>query len=219
MSEDPETQRQIDALAHDPRPLIVVDVDEVVLEFVRPFMAFLESRGHYLKTDTFRLNGNVISRETGKPAEDDTVARFLEDLFAEQDDWQHPVDGAAGALGQLGGEAAIVLLTAMPHRHHGIRRRLLDRHGIPYPLVTTEAAKGPAISAMRGDPSRLVAFVDDIPHNHLSVQKSVPDATLVHLMSYEPFKAVLPALPGEIFPARDWKHAQDHIATRLGLSG
>lgn len=45
MSDDPETARQIEELASDDRPLLVLDVDDVVLEFIRPFPQFLERRG------------------------------------------------------------------------------------------------------------------------------------------------------------------------------
>ncbi|GLS38789.1 hypothetical protein GCM10010869_43860 [Mesorhizobium tianshanense] len=34
MSDDPETARQIEELAADDRPLLVLDVDDVVLEFI-----------------------------------------------------------------------------------------------------------------------------------------------------------------------------------------
>ena len=44
MSDDPETARQIAELARDMRPLLVLDVDEVLLEFVNPFIGFLGSR-------------------------------------------------------------------------------------------------------------------------------------------------------------------------------
>ena len=36
MSDDPETARQIEELSADDRPLLVLDVDDVVLEFIRP---------------------------------------------------------------------------------------------------------------------------------------------------------------------------------------
>lgn len=217
LSEDPETARQISQLDDQGKPLLVVDVDEVVLEFVRPFMKFLEQQGFYLKTDSFRLSGNVIRQETGEPAEHETVERLIESLFAAQEDWQTAVEGAAETLGRLSRDAAVFLLTAMPHRHFEQRRRLLDRSGLPYPLLTTEAAKGPAIELMRRDPARPVAFVDDIPHNLVSVRQSVPDAALFHLMSFTPFKAVMPRLPEGITETEDWADAERRIAKALGI--
>ena len=44
MSDDPETLRQIEELAADDRPLLVLDVDDVVLEFIRQFAPHLDRR-------------------------------------------------------------------------------------------------------------------------------------------------------------------------------
>jgi hypothetical protein len=62
VSDDPETLRQIEELSHDDRPLLVLDVDDVLLEFVRPFPRFLEERGFHLALDSFRLFGNVTEK-------------------------------------------------------------------------------------------------------------------------------------------------------------
>lgn len=219
LSTDPETRRQISRLEDDDRPLLVVDVDEVVLEFVRPFMRYLDQRGYYLNTDSFRLNGNIISRNTSKPATNEIVEEMIDGLFRDQENWQSLVQGAADALNMLGREAAIIMLTAMPHRHFAQRRNLLDRHGLHFPLLTTEAAKGPAIQSLRRHSGKPVAFVDDIPHNLISVQDHVPDAALFHLMSFEPFKTVMPQLPEGVTEAATWKEAEPLIAKALKLSG
>ena len=47
------------------RPLIVCDIDEVVLEFLTPFSNFLRSCGRDLLPRSFRLNGNIVEIDTG----------------------------------------------------------------------------------------------------------------------------------------------------------
>lgn len=217
MSDDPETARQIAELARDTRPLLVLDVDEVVLEFVRPFTAFLGAEGYDLRTDTFRLHGNVVTPETGEVASRETVSALLDGFFAAQENWQTPAEHAVDTIAGLAEKAEIVMLTAMPHRHRDARRRLLDRLGLPYPLLTTEAAKGPAISQLRGVTPRPVAFVDDIPHNLTSVRKSLPDAGLVHLMAHAGMRALLPPLDDDIHAAETWPDAGEAARRHLGL--
>ena len=138
-----------DDLSLGERPLIVCDIDEVVLEFVTPFQAYLVHNGHELRPTSFRLNGNVFNRNDGAETPDDEVARLLEDFFACQDGWQTAVISAADSLSRLSGQADIVFLTAMPPRHRAVRRQLLSRHGFDYPMIATEAAKGPAVQAPR----------------------------------------------------------------------
>lgn len=217
MSDDPETARQITELARDHRPLLVLDVDDVLLEFVRPFPKYLEAQGYTLKFGSFRLTGNVAERDTGRIAEAHEVAALLDSFFAVQAEWQTVIAGAAEALEGFRDAAEIVLLTAMPHRHRAVRRAHLDTLGLPYPLLTTEMAKGPAIASLRGQHGRPVAFVDDLPPNLVSARKAVADAHLFHLMSDNSLRSLLPTPPEDVVVVEDWPDAAPRIAAALGL--
>lgn len=214
----PDEQRRIEALAQSDRPLIVCDIDEVVLEFVAPFMAFLESHGHELRPNSFRLTGNIFDRRTGEAAEKQIVATFLESFFAEHDDWQIPAEGALTAL--TGMEAAhgadIVYLTAMPPRHHARRRALLDAHGFRHPMIATEDAKGEAVAhLLRRRPERPVVFIDDLPPNHVSVLEAAPDALALHLMAFRPLRPHLPEMPAGVASVEDWPAAARAVGEYL----
>lgn len=217
MSDDPETARQIEELAADDRPLLVLDVDDVVLEFIRPFPHFLKSRGFGLTLASFRLTGNIAETESGRLIEQAEVTALLGEFFDAQADWQSMTDGAADALAGLGDRAEIIMLTAMPHRHRSTRRAHLDALGLNYPLLTTEMAKGPALAKLRGAKGRRIAFVDDQPHNLMSARGSVADALLFHLMADNSLRAFLPPVPDDIIVVQDWREAAPKIAKALGL--
>ncbi|TPI67663.1 hypothetical protein FJ420_02325 [Mesorhizobium sp. B3-1-3] len=217
MSDDPETARQIEELAADDRPLLVLDVDDVVLEFIRPFPHYLKSRGFGLTLASFRLTGNIAETATGRLIEQPEVTALLGEFFDAQADWQSIADGAADALAMLGRSAEIVMLTAMPHKHRDVRRAHLDALGLNYPLLTTEMAKGPAIAKLRGVKGRPVAFVDDQPSNLISARNSVADAHLFHLMADNALRAFLPPTPEDIISVEDWRDAAPKIASALGL--
>lgn len=217
MSDDPETARQIEELAADDRPLLVLDVDDVVLEFIRPFPRFLEARGFCLTINSFRLTGNIAEQESRRLLEQKEVGALLDEFFHGQADWQDVTDGAADALAKLGEQVEIVLLTAMFHRHRATRRAHLDALGLNYPLLTTEMAKGPAVAKLRGSKGRPVAFVDDQPSNLISARESVEDAHLFHLMADNSLRQFLPPLPDDIVPVHDWREAAPKIAQALGV--
>ncbi|TPK92818.1 MULTISPECIES: hypothetical protein [unclassified Mesorhizobium] len=217
MSDDPETARQIEELAADDRPLLVLDVDDVVLEFIRPFPHYLKSRGFGLTLASFRLTGNIAETATGRLIEQPEVTALLGEFFDAQADWQSIAEGAADALAMLGRGAEIVMLTAMPHKHRAARRAHLDALGLDYPLLTTEMAKGPAIAKLRGVKGRPVAFVDDQPSNLVSARNSVADAHLFHLMADNALRAFLPPTPQDIISVEDWREAAPKIAGALGL--
>ena len=217
MSLDPETERQIAELSHDPRPLIVLDVDDVVLEFIRPFPRFLEERGFRLTLGDFRLAGNIAHIEDDRIAERETVSELVHAFFDRQADWQTETQGAAEALDDLSSGAEIVMLTAMPHRFRAARRAHLDALGLDYPLLTVEMEKGPAIAKLRGERARPVAFVDDQPRNLVSARKWVPDTHLFHLMADNSLRELLPPPEPDFIVVEDWREAKPLIARSLGL--
>lgn len=217
MSDDPETARQIAELASDTRPLLVLDVDDVLLEFVNPFVSFLDGQDIELKLTTFRLHENATYRSTGALVETERVSALIDEFFRVQADWQTGANGAVDAISALSDRVEVVLLTAMPHRHRSTRRAHLDTLGFPYPLLTTEQAKGPAIRQLRGAYPRPLAFVDDIPRNHQSVREAVPEAHLFHLMSVPSLRALLPPAPEGTVIVDDWTVAGPMIAAALGV--
>lgn len=217
MSLDPETERQIAELATDTRPLLVLDVDDVLLQFIRPFPRFLAAQGLELKLESFRLFGNIVEQASGNAVEKERVAELIDGFFLAQAEWQELMDGAADALSRLSPAAEVVLLTAMPHRHRATRRAHLDALGLDYPLLTTEMAKGPAVGLLRGDTDRPVAFVDDLPRNLVSVREVVADAHLFHLTAHEELRDLLPPVPDGMHVVESWAEAEPLIARALGL--
>lgn len=217
MTVDPQTLRQIEELARDDRPLLVLDVDDVLLHFVGPLLRYFETQGCALRLQTFRLFGNVFEAETGAAVANERVSAMLDGFFGNQTEWQTLVDGAQKAVAGIALKAEVVLLTAMPHRHRETRRTLLNTLGLPYPLLTTEMEKGPAIHRLRGHTRRPVAFVDDMPHNLASARRAVDDAHLFHLIADNGLRPLLPDLPQDAAVVMDWNEAGERISGALRL--
>lgn len=201
MTLDPVTARRLEAVAPPSGPLVVCDVDEVVLHFLEPFRALLAEDGLALHADSFGLHGNVRGPD-GVPAPDRDVSAAIERLFTEQEARQTLVPGAVEGLARLARRAGVVMLTAMRHGHFEAREAHLAALGLPYPLVTTEGSKGRAIAHVMND--RPVAFIDDLPPNHADVLAHAPETLCVHLMADGPFAPLLPPLPPGVVCAADW---------------
>src|ERR1700761_1916679 len=92
------------------RPLVIVDADEVLLQFVAGLDRFLHERGLYLDLSSYRLHGNVKRLDDHTPVLDVEVTALLEE-FRSDLDWLEAVDGAHTALASLEGTASIVVLT------------------------------------------------------------------------------------------------------------
>lgn len=193
------------------RPLVVSDIDEVVLEFLSPFQAYLESCDHVLLPRSFRLTGNVVHRETQEAASETAVNELLETFYATQDRWQTPTLGVVETLRGLSRHADIVFLTAMPPRHATVRRALLDRLGLPYPLLASEDPKGPIVQRLHAGRALPVVFIDDIARNLESVQTHAPSCLLINLMANKAFRALAPAPADCVHVAADWTDAANAI--------
>jgi hypothetical protein len=198
------------------RPLIVCDIDEVVLEFLTPFTRYLQANGHDLLPRSFRLHGNVVSLQNGQAPDDAAVSAFLEDFFLTQDKWQTPAVRVVETLASLADDADIVFLTAMPPRHRPIRRTLLDGFGLHFPMIATEQPKGPVLAALHGDRPQPVVFLDDIARNLLSVGQAVPSCLLINLMANADFRPFLPAPSTGVVAADDWDAAAKLIRAHIG---
>ena len=197
------------------RPLIVCDVDDVVLHFFAPFLTFLDSEGHEFLPRSFRLTGNIISKASGAALEETEVHRLIDAFFEAQEQWQTPLDHAIDTLGGFSKNADIVFLTAMPPQFSAQRRRLLDRLGLAYPLLASVQPKGPIVQALHGKRTLPVAFVDDMAHNLHSVREHVASCLLINLRPDSIVHSMAPAVAADIPQANDWAEVAPLIRAHI----
>lgn len=207
---------EISNIALMERPLVVCDVDDVVLDFIGPFQAFLGDSGHRLEPRSFRLHGNIVCAVSEEAADRDMVNAMIAAFFDSQEAWQVPLVGVADALRRISGFADIVFLTAMKPAYYAQRRRLLDIHDLPYPLLATEEPKGPLVRQLHRDRRQPIAFVDDMVRNLESVGEHVLDCLLVHMAPESEIHRFAPPTPAHARRAEDWNQAgsiiRDHFA-------
>ncbi|TWF56618.1 hypothetical protein [Neorhizobium alkalisoli] len=198
------------------RPLIVCDVDDVVLNFAAPFQDFLRESGHELLPRSFRLTGNIVSIATQEAMAELEVKRTIGAFFEAQETWQTPFDRVGETLESLAEDADVLFLTAMPPRFQEARRRLLDRLGLTFPLIASEAPKGPIMKRLHAERALPSVFIDDMAHNLHSVRDHVSDSLIIHMMPDSPLHLLAPKPDDSIVRAMDWPHAGELINTHIG---
>jgi hypothetical protein len=196
------------------RPLVVCDIDDVVLEFATPFEAFLLERGYRLLPRSFKLTGNIVDA-TANALDAVAVKDLIHDFFIEQESRQTAFAEAVDSLHALAARADLVFLTAMPPRHAEVRRRLLDRLTLSYPMISSEEPKGPIVAALHGGRPLPVAFVDDMVGNLHSVGDHVPDCALVYLPPDVAIFRFAPEPDPHVLRAQDWAEARGLIETHF----
>lgn len=210
------TEKQIQELSLDPlRPLIVCDVDEVVLHFLRAFEAYLNDNGLWLDPASFALNGNVRRNEDNQPVSTAELGELIMGFFAERARVMEPINGAYEALLNLSSSADIVLLSNVPETFQADRLANLADHGFTYPLVINQGPKGPAVKAITAAHRGPVVFIDDVPSYLVSVAEHCPEVSLIHFLQDRRFGRHVKTFDFVSLRTDNWPEAHAHIAALL----
>ncbi len=212
---DRATREQIAALDLRSQPLIICDVDEVLLNFVEALEGHLDRNGFWLDKRSFALNGNIKYLGGHDPADTDQVRNLIYSFFAEETANLTPVVGAREALDTLAERAEIVLLTNMPDRFRAARLENLTGHGIHHPVVTNTGPKGPAVIEISRKSGNPVFFLDDTPGNVSSVKSAMPDAHIIHFIADPKFAELVEHIDGISLRSSNWPETLDYIVSVL----
>ena len=196
------------------RPLVIVDVDEVILRFVDGFDRFLRDRGLYLDLTSYRLQGNVKSLADNATLLDVEVAALLEE-FRQDLDSLEAVPGARESLANLSHLAGIVILSNIAEARAPARRRNLLSQGFDYPLVANDGPKGIAVKKLAAHALAQSFFIDDIPQQLVSAAEMAPQVFRIHLVGDIRLAGLLsPTFPAHCY-AENWAAAEKFIKAHL----
>jgi hypothetical protein len=196
------------------RPLLILDCDEVILEFAQPFAAWLEAEhGLLLDFRSYDIAGNLSHIADGTPVEPDRLPALFDGFFGSGQALQQPVPGVLDALDSLSGSMDIAIVSNIPNIHHARRLEVLARHGVHFTLHCNEGGKGPKVAALaRGKPG---IFVDDLPPNHESVAAHAPDVRRLHMVADRNLRGLIPASRHAHARIDDWPAAADWITDQM----
>lgn len=197
------------------RPLLIVDADEVILQFVAGFDVFLRRQGLYLDLTSYRLHGNVRRLDDNSTVLDVEVTALM-DEFRSELDWLAAVAGAQAALAGLAELASIAVLSNISPVQAGPRVRNLMTLGLDLPLIANSGLKGPAVRDLANHAGMQTFFIDDIPQQLVSAAEHAPEVTRIHLVGDERLKPLLAPSPHAHHYAEDWASAERFIRERLG---
>jgi len=200
------------------RPLLIVDADEVVLQFVEGLDRHLRSRGLYLDLTSYRLHGNVKRLGDDTAVLDVEVTALLDEFRSELDSLEL-VAHAHDVLSSLSSRLNIVMLTNIAPEQVRHRLRNLARHGLDFPIVANSGAKGPAVKALVAHAGRPAFFVDDIPQHLTSAAQHAPDIWRIHLVGDDRLKPLMMPAEDAHLRAMDWLEAKEFIDQKLIEAG
>jgi hypothetical protein len=197
------------------RPLLIVDVDEVLGLFMQGFGRFLEGRGFEFRVDRFALFQNIYRPGDDQHLPVEEGRAHFDDFFRYACGDMEPAPGGAEALRALSEKASVVILTNAPGHGRLARARWLGRHGMDYPLVLNSGPKGPLASAMARQVRGPAAFIDDLIPNLDSVAEHAPAVSRFQMVADPRLQPLAPSAPDRHRRIDDWETLRAEIAASL----
>jgi len=201
------------------KPLLIVDVDEVLALFMHGFGRFVATRGYEMRVDRFALFQNIyrlgesecIDLATGRTLFDDFFRFAAEDI--------DPAPDAAHSLRKLrqAGVTIVILTNAPPHAREP-RARWLVKHGMDYPMIINQGPKGAAIAQLAARTRGPVAFIDDLMGNLDSAAEAAPDVQRFQLVADARLRGMAPTAPDRHRRIDHWPQLYDALARALDVS-
>ncbi|HEX6860225.1 MAG TPA: hypothetical protein VF138_08530 [Caulobacteraceae bacterium] len=186
------------------RPLLIVDVDEVLAMFMAGFDKFCGRHGYEMRIDRFALFQNIYPVGSDQHVDIPAGVELFNSFFAHGADDLEPAEGAADALADLSTRAEVVILTNAPEHGRQARSDWLKRHGFDYPLVINSGLKGPASRELAARTSGASAFIDDLLPNLESVAEDAPAVRRFQMVADERLRPLAPSAPDRHARHDEW---------------
>jgi len=197
------------------KPLLICDVDEVVLHFVAPFEDFLKSKNAQLKKQSFKLSGNIIDIPSGNAYSMKESGDLIQEFHDIKVDQQLPVEGAVQGLRQLSARFEIVFLTNVAAKLTERRKKHLTSIGAAYPVLQNDGSKAEMVQLLAKGLTAPIVFIDDLPPHHYAVKAVEPRVNCIHFMADTTFRSIVTFDDGVGQKSESWPDIIGHCNTLL----
>ena len=212
------THKQLAALQiSQNKPLVICDVDEVVVHFIREFEDFISTENLSLRHGNPAEPYVLFENTTQRPIPLPRVSNLIDEFFEKRTRNMKPITGAVEGLKSLNTDASVVMLTNLPHFAGDDRRANLAGLGLDYPVITNSGPKGPAILELASRTNAAVVFIDDSQNFIQSAYDFAPHVHLIHFLHDERFSRYVPELDYVSLRSDNWLDVKSHTAKLLNI--
>ncbi|MEM6678599.1 MAG: hypothetical protein AAF675_12090 [Pseudomonadota bacterium] len=203
-------------------PLLVVDCDEVIVEFAGHLARWLPDVGYEMRLKKYELEGAIFPHGDPTPVSFDAAINLINAFFEEQTAYQTPLVGAVEALSRLRREVQTVVLTNIPRPGKRDRLANLASLGLDLPVIVNSGGKGRALAwlakAAGAEAGReRMVFVDDSPQQIASAARRAPHVGRIHFRGAEAIRHVLGHAEHADVAVEDWAACEAEIRGYLRL--
>lgn len=197
------------------KPLIICDVDEVVLHFVAPFEEYLSKHNAFLRKSSLKLSGNVIDVQTGNAIPSDEAGKLVRSFHQVHVDQQPVISGALEALNSLSSVFQIIFLTNVAEELKDRRKKHLTSLGLPFPVLQNDGSKAETVRILSDHIQSKTIFIDDLPPHHIMVKAAAADVHCIHYLADFDFRNLVEFAPSLGEKAENWPEIQSLCIAKL----
>ncbi|UTW54264.1 hypothetical protein [Kordiimonas sp. SCSIO 12610] len=197
------------------RPLLIVDADEVLLQFVKALENFIETKGFYIFFESFQLSGNIRRRSDDTPIDQAMTSQLIGEFFENDVEKVEEVDGASDALRHLSNYYQIFILSNVPQKVETRRRQHLKNLGIDYPLIANKGGKGLVAKEMSLAANSKTVFIDDLPPQHSSVAEYADHIHRLHMIADQRLAKLIGKAESAHVRIDDWDKATAYLIDHI----
>lgn len=197
------------------KPLIILDADEVLLEFVKGIEIYAKSLNLVFHLNSYALKGNLREKNTDRVLEAPEIDHFIFTFFSEYADKLTLVPGAKRAIDILSKTCEVVILTNVPS--HAAEKRLgcFKNHDINLPLIANTGGKGRMVAELMKSAKSPVFFVDDLASQHTDVKEYAPHCHRIHFVADQRLAKITPKAPDAHIRFDQWDHTLSYLLETL----
>ena len=151
------------------KPLVVCDADEVIFDFMNSFEEYLHTKSLYFNWKSYALEGNILNHKN-EPLNRNQITNIINNFFMSETERMHLVNGAANGLYQLSKYYNIIILSNIPFKFYGKRKKALKKYKINFPFFANTGPKGKALKFISDIHKGEIWFIDDSPYQIKSVK-------------------------------------------------
>ena len=217
MSMIPPVHEQIENINIFPdQPLVLIDADEVLVHFAVPFRNYLRQRGFGLELNGYTLHDVILDRESNLFVDPQTARDLVVSFIKEETHRQPATEGAVESVHDISKSAQIIIISNVPRYAHEARLKNFQELNLPFPFVSNEGQKGPALKQICDQVKKPAVFIDDNASQIASAKKFVPDLYRFYFSGCDLVRTQMPITDAYTHNPKSWKELV-HLCKELLL--
>ena len=189
-------------------PLVIVDADEVIVHFAKPFILYLKERGWALELNGYTLSNSIKNIKTNKILENRKSQKLVIDFIQKETHRQPITEGALKTLNNISKFSQIIILTNVPGYAYEKRLKNFKDLNISFPIIMNQGPKGLALKQLCKGMQKPIIFIDDNLSQIESAKKVVPSIYRFHFTGCDLIRKFLPKSLAATHNPKSWQEIE-----------